>query len=493
MSFVENRPSNADVMEPALNRVIWTESSQRDVEFLLCREWLVTNGLGGYASGSISGVSTRRYHGLLIAALGDPYGRTVMLNHVAEELRLPGGRVVPLGGHALADGTLEVHGVSSLALFRLEMGSPVWQYRADDFLIERRVVMPHQQNTVIQTYRVLEGQGNLRLRIRPSLQFRPHEPPVADHTSVEYRVTQMRQGCEISEPAFPPLRLCLHGRPSALVLDGGHTSHVYYRIEAARGYEPTATLWSPGYFRTDLRVGEEVTLIASTEPWQTLLAVTPQEAIRSEGERRQRLIAEAPPQARHGLSAELVLAADQFLITPGTRVADAARAHAAGDELRAVIAGYHWFTDWGRDTMISLEGLTLDTGRRVEAGYILRTSPHYVRDGLIPNMFPEGEHEGLYHTADATLWYFHAIDRYVQRTGDRDTLRLLLPTLHRIIEHHRGARASASTSIRTTDCWCRASRATSSPGWMPRLAIGWSRRGAERPSKSMPCGTTPCG
>ena len=112
--------------------------------------------------------------------------------------------------------------------------------------------------------------------------------------------------------------------------------------------------------------------------------------------------------------AELVLAADQFLITPAGRVEDAARAHAAGEEVRTVIAGYHWFTDWGRDTMISLEGLTLTTGRPRKAGYILRTFAHYVRDGLIPNMFPEGQTEGLYHTADATLWFFHALDRYLE-------------------------------------------------------------------------------
>jgi len=137
-----------------------------------------------------------------------------------------------------------------------------------------------------------------------------------------------------------------------------------------------------------------------------------------------------------GLAAELVLAADQFIITPAGRVEEAARARAAGDEVRTVIAGYHWFTDWGRDTMISLEGLTLCTGRQREAGYILRTFGHYVRDGLIPNMFPEGTKEGLYHTADASLWFFHAVYRYLRATGDRSTLRQLLPKLTSIVEHH---------------------------------------------------------
>jgi predicted glycogen debranching enzyme len=130
-----------------------------------------------------------------------------------------------------------------------------------------------------------------------------------------------------------------------------------------------------------------------------------------------------------------VLAADSFVVTPG-RAEDAVRARAAGDEARSVIAGYHWFTDWGRDTMISLEGLTLATGRQLEAGYILRTFARHVRDGLIPNLFPEGDREGLYHTADATLWFFHALDRYLAATGDRLTLELLLPTLLDIVDHH---------------------------------------------------------
>jgi predicted glycogen debranching enzyme len=153
------------------------------------------------------------------------------------------------------------------------------------------------------------------------------------------------------------------------------------------------------------------------------------------------LILTAPDALRRGPAKQLVLAADQFLITPSGRVQDAARAQAAGDEVRSVIAGYHWFTDWGRDTMIALDGLTLATGRHAEAGYILRTFAHYVRDGLIPNYFPDGKNEGVYHTADATLWFFHALHRYVRVTGDRETLRVLLPTLRDIVAHHlRGTR-----------------------------------------------------
>jgi predicted glycogen debranching enzyme len=144
----------------------------------------------------------------------------------------------------------------------------------------------------------------------------------------------------------------------------------------------------------------------------------------------------APPAAREGLAAELVLATDSFIITPVGRVADIVRAHAEGDEMRTVIAGYHWFTDWGRDAMISLEGLTLATGRVAEGKWILRAFAHYVREGLIPNMFPEGDREGLYHTADATLWFFHALARYVEYTGDRATLTLILPKLQEIVRRH---------------------------------------------------------
>jgi predicted glycogen debranching enzyme len=172
-----------------------------------------------------------------------------------------------------------------------------------------------------------------------------------------------------------------------------------------------------------------------------MLALDPEEALKFYHQRRRHLIELADPAVRSAPAAELVLAADQFIINPVGRVQDSARAHAAGDEIRTVIAGYHWFTDWGRDTMISFEGLTLTPGRYNEAGWILRTFAHYVRYGLIPNLFPEGKNEGLYHTADATLWFFHALDRYLERTGDRATLRLILPKLKEIVDHHiRGTR-----------------------------------------------------
>jgi predicted glycogen debranching enzyme len=216
---------------------------------------------------------------------------------------------------------------------------------------------------------------------------------------------------------------------------------VVFRMEAERGQPVLGTLWSLGLFEVELRAGESVVLVASTERPDVLDTLSPDDAFAAEQERRTRLIAAAHPAARRGPAAELVIAADQFIIAPASRRRDLSLAHASGREPRSVIAGYHWFTDWGRDTMISLEGLALITGRFAEARWILESFANHIRDGLIPNLFPEGDEQGRYHTADATLWFFYAIDRYLQATGDDSLLPFLLPKLLDIAEHHlRGTR-----------------------------------------------------
>jgi predicted glycogen debranching enzyme len=406
------------------------------------REWLVTNGLGGYASGTVAGVMTRRYHGLLIAALPAPLGRFVMLNHILERVRLPDRRVIWLGDEDEVAGPNAADRNEHLAEFRLELGLPVWMYRINGFTIEKRVVMPHAQNTVHLTYRVVEGQGSLRFALRPSVHFRPHEAPVDEATHRTYTISASEHRYELSAGSdLPVLRLTLHGERAALTLDEKGSIGVPYHMEERRGYQWQGSLWSPGYFRADATAGQAVTLVASTERWESVQALSPDAAQEAERERRRRLIEIAGTPADDRFEAELVLAADQFIVRPAGRAEEAARAHAAGEEVRTVIAGYHWFTDWGRDTMISLEGLTLTTGRWREAGYILRTFGQYVRDGLIPNMFPEGDRDGLYNTADATLWFFHAMERYVQTTGDEQVLQRLLPTFIDIVQCHlRGTR-----------------------------------------------------
>ena len=427
--------------EAILNTVPW-QGAKEQPEQLLTREWLVTNGLGGYASGSVAGVATRRYHGLLIAALPTPVGRTVMLSHLGEWLRLPDRTLVRLAGEERPEKPFELP--EFLTEFRLEMGLPVWTFHVGDTTIEKRILLPYGQNTVHVNYRMTAGKDRVRLILRPRLHFRGHEMPVEEGLDEHCRMHVMERRLEVqsvSNQALPPLRMTLQGNEADLVLEGGSFEEFFYRLEASRGYASRGRTWTPGRFRAMLGPGEECTLVASTESWDTMYAMSPQQALQAEYTRREKLLEQADPAARSGRAGELVLAADQFIIAPFTRQGDAARALAEGDQARTVIAGYHWFTDWGRDTMISLEGLTLCTGRHAEAGYILRTFLHYVKDGLIPNMFPEGHNEGLYHTADATLWFFHAMDRYVQVTGDRLTLRHAIPKFCDIIAHHlRGTR-----------------------------------------------------
>lgn len=424
-------------MSVLIRRMPWSEDRVAELEPLLTREWLVTNGKGGYASGTVAGVVTRRYHGLLIAAIPSPSGRTLMLPHLSEQVRLPGGNTVRFSGEERTGNPVAVYGAGYLHEFRLEMGLPVWRYEVDGVTLEKQVVLPHEQNTVYVRYRLLSGADRVRLKLLPSVQFRSHDAPVNTPLPENLALTAVDGRYELMPGGHrPALRMALDGQRRAFTSEPQVLTQMLYRIEESRGYDAKGDLWSPGYFRVDLTPEKNATLVASTEPWETGLAEDPEEVIQAECQRRMRLLGNAHPATRSGMAAELVLAADQFVIEPAGRAGDETRVRAAGDEPRTVIAGYHWFTDWGRDTMISLEGLTLTTGRHVEAGYILRTFAQYVRDGLIPNLFPEGQQEGLYHTADATLWFFHALDRYLAATGDLTTLQLLMPKLVDIVAHH---------------------------------------------------------
>ena len=417
-----------------------------DAARALANEWLVTNGLGGYASGTLSGILTRRYHGLLVAALPAPVGRMVMLSHLDAQLRLPSGGIVPFDPEPRLDlDTLsENEPPLTLVEFRLEVGLPTWRFEGSGYAVEKRVLMPYRQNTVHVTYRVVDRAGPVRLELRPYLHVRHYESPLTDPVLRDYAITAVKKRFEIAPGAdLPRLRMLFYGGQSRLTLDALHLSNHYFE-EQSRGYEHEGTLWSPGFFHVEFGNGaaeDDATIIASTESWETVEALTPGPAQQSEIARRTHLLEQAPAPMRSGIRSELVIAADQFLVSPAERPEDATRAAALGSEARTVIAGYHWFTDWGRDTMISLEGLTIATGRAGEAALILKTFAGYVRDGLIPNMFPDGERQGLYHTADATLWFFHAVGRYLAVTGDRETLRQLLPVLRDIIDHHlRGTR-----------------------------------------------------
>ncbi|HEX7045176.1 MAG TPA: amylo-alpha-1,6-glucosidase [Burkholderiales bacterium] len=407
-----------------------------DAQELLGREWLVTNGLGGYASSTLACLDTRSYHGLLTAALPAPLGRTLLLKQLSERLYADRGREVLLTEGAVGAEPPDAEGLQPLAEFRMEWGLPVWRFDAGAARLEKRVLMPHQQNTVYCLYRLLESSAPAQLMLRPWVHFRAHDNPAVAEPIGEYTL-RVRGNCYeiVGDRRFAVLRLLFHGDDVRFVIDGGARKEVFLRAEAERGYAAYGSLWSPGYFVLDMTPGSRAALAASAEDWSSLMALDPEEVERYEYERRRRLLALADPRLR-GAASELVLAADQFVVSPAGRVRDAIHAHATGDSVRSVVAGYHWFSDWGRDTMISIEGLTLATGRHAEAGWILRTFRHYVNDGLIPNLFPEGRNEGLYHSADATLWFLHAIDRYVEATGDRVTLALMLPTAREIVARH---------------------------------------------------------
>jgi predicted glycogen debranching enzyme len=423
-----------DDVVPPLRTLL--RGKDEDIQHLLGREWIVTNGLGGFAAGTLAGIATRKQHGLLNAAMPAPLGRVMMLNMIYEELRFPDNTRANLGGMAVSTEKVHGPGAEHLREFRLENGLPVWRYVIDEWSLEKRIFMPFTQNTVYIHYRLVAGSSPVRIRVRPYMHMRLLRDDLSDKAFEPYALLaagnryEVRPGREL-----PVLRFFMHGRDASFNLIGGEFREIYLRLENRRGYQPWETLWSPGFFRV-LIDQQEATLVASTEGWDTLTALQPAEALALENGRRSRLLLCADPEVRQGPAADMVLAADHFLIAPKTRRSDETRALAAGDQARTVIAGYPWFTDWGRDTMISLEGLTLVTGRFAEAGFILRAFAHHIRNGLIPNSFPEGESEGIYHTADATLWFFHALDRYIHYSQDQPTLRQLLPRLSDIIEHH---------------------------------------------------------
>ena len=417
---------------PQLVRHIRVDQTSAELD----REWIVTNGLGGYASGTIAGLNTRRFHGWLIAALSAPHGRMMMMNQIAETLRID-DRTYQLTADNLSLATQTDTVSPFLKSFRLEIGLPVFTYASDEFTLEKRLCMVHAQNTTYITYQLLKG-NEARLELTPAIDIRPHEGSLAGPRHEDYRFSAVSGGFELSAANdLPPLCLAWRGEGTSFRLTLEQVIELRYRIEQSRGYDWKGNLWSPGCFSANLAEGSSASLIISTEKWDHVNALNPEDAFAAETERRRRLLRAAPEEARSGIAAELVLAADQFLISPVGRTADTVQARSIGDEVRTVIAGYHWFTDWGRDTMISLEGLTIATGRTREGEYILRSFAKYIRDGLIPNMFPEGKTSGLYNTADASLWFFHAADRYIRATDDSETLEVLLPRLLDIIEWHQ--------------------------------------------------------
>jgi len=394
-----------------------------DLPNALRREWLVTNGLGGYASGTVAGVNTRRYHGLLVAALAPPVQRTVLVAGSVDWATYAGERYA-LSTHEYADGTVDPDGYRNLVGFRLDGMLPVWTFALADALVERRVWMAYGSNTTYVRFTVVRSSGPLELELRPLVTYRDfHSLSRAYGWAPGF--VQVSDGIEVRafDGARPFRILC---NDATFNPEATWYFNFLHRKERTRGLDDTSDLFVPGVFSAQLRAGQSITLMLATEPDSDLPA---EHAPEAELTRQRALLVQAEATGNAPLVQQLVLAADQFLVR-------------RGDAGRTVIAGYHWFNDWGRDTMIALPGLTLTTGRVEEAADILRTFARYVDQGMLPNNFPDqdGQVPG-YNTVDATLWYVLAIRAYVAATGDSRLVGELLPVLVDILEWHvRGTR-----------------------------------------------------
>src|SRR5256885_8138963 len=286
-------------MEKLIRQIDLTRARGEDARQMLRREWLATNGLGGYASGTICGSVSWRYHGLLIAALPAPFGRTVMLNHLAEFIRLPDGKVIEFGGleHSEQGPDAPIY----LTEFCLENHLPVWRYDLDGIILEKHVLFLYGQNTVHISYHLVSNHEGVRLELRPSVHFRGHEHPVNEGSLENYRFSAIGDQYEISNSeSAPRLRLVLRGDLASFTYDGGTRREIFYQKEADRGYQSRGLLWSPGHFSVILHPRREATLVASTEAWHTMLALTPQEALGFYHGRRRRLLVSSDPRAHEG-------------------------------------------------------------------------------------------------------------------------------------------------------------------------------------------------
>lgn len=401
-----------------------------DLQVLRNREWLVTNGLGGYASGSLAGVPTRRYHGHFIANLPAPLGRYVLISRMEQEVRW--ANQLYLMGEADKETVPAAGDSGTLDRFHLDGNVVTWIYRFGDVALEKVLFMPHRQNAVCIRYRLLEGHSPIALTLRPFTPFRRHDAELAVLAPLAPAIEERAGHWVLSLPDLTlQLKASLQDKPLPFAAETVVAERRLLWREQVRGYAALVTEASVGCFQTELGPDDTLWLTAATNVAE-FSDWNPETLLSAENERMQRLLNQAA-YADDSMVAALTAAADQFLVLPGSRTAEKALAASEGHALRTVIAGYHWFGDWGRDTMIALEGLMLCTGRHQEARATLLTFSHYVRDGLLPNLFPEGQQEGLYHTVDATLWYFHAIHRYVATTGDRELITALLPVLRAIV------------------------------------------------------------
>ncbi|HMD38468.1 MAG TPA: amylo-alpha-1,6-glucosidase [Candidatus Acidoferrum sp.] len=391
------------------------------------REWLVTNGIGGFASGTISGGMTRRYHGLLIAALQPPLGRNQLVAGIDEVVRY-GGATYSLGTQRWASGAVDPQGYRFLESFRLDGGRPVWTYALADALLEKRVWMVEGENTTFVQYRLGRASSPLEVDLKALVNYRDfHSSTHAGDWHM--KIVAVEHGVMVLPfDSATPFYL-----KSAQAWCEPH--HEWYRdcflpMERERGLDDHEDHLFAALFHAKLNVGDSCCIVASTEATTSLDGPA---GLASRGRQEEALISDwqsQNPEPAAGDPAwlrQLVLAADQFVVK---------RSLPDEPEGRSIIAGYHWFGDWGRDAMIALPGLTLVTGRREIARQILRAFAGFVNGGMLPNNFPDAGGQPEYNTVDAALWYFEAVRQYFATTQDIATLKKLYPVLAGMVDAH---------------------------------------------------------
>jgi predicted glycogen debranching enzyme len=402
-----------------------------NLELAESREWLVTNGLGGFASGTAAGTSTRRYHGLLMASLQPPTDRTLLVAGVDETVRY-GGTSFPLATNRWLSGDVSPKGYLNIEGFHLEGTKPVWRYALADALLEKRVWMKQGENTTFVEYALARGNSPVEIEGKILVSYR------------DYHATTHGDGWQMKiEPVEKGIRVVAFDGATPFFLKSESAAleprHEWYRdfflpVERERGLDDHEDRLVAAVFRARLAAGEKLTLVFSTEP-QALLDGEQARALQSNHDLRlfqawQKRHSETVATSADdepGWLWQLVLAADQFI---------AKRALPDDPEGLSVIAGYPWFSDWGRDTMIAIPGLALPLGRPEIARKILESFARYVDRGMLPNNFPDRSGVPQYNTIDAALWCFEAARQYFEATQDLDLVNKLFPVLSSIVDAH---------------------------------------------------------
>ena len=386
-------------------------ASQKDS---LEREWLETNGIGGFASSTIWGMNTRRYHGLLTAATKPPLGRMVLLSKLEESVVI-GGERFELSTNRYP-GVLHPHGFKYLLNFRLDP-FPVFCYEIGEVRIEKTVFMVHGENATVVQYR-LWGDRACTLEIRPLMAFRDYHSLTRQNDALRSTFVSDASCVAFQPYADVPTLYLLHDE--AMIEKTGHWHrNLEYDAERDRGLDFTEDLFNPFLLRLELMPGIARSIVATTSGCRAKQADEIREA---ELHRKQKVVANAPCQDL--LVCSLFAAADHYIVNRG--------------DGKTILAGYHWFGDWGRDTMIALPGLTLVTGRHDVARDILGEFAKYVSQGMLPNRFPDAGEEPEYNTVDAALWFFEAARAYLKYTLDEKfVLEELYPKLKEIIEWYQ--------------------------------------------------------